>query len=123
MRIQTIFEAMGGTYRQEGDYLLPNIETPESPQIGLWGQRRLQYLRTNKNVLYMTMLISGKIKDHLEEVDKSAEEMFEQLVVQLKAQEGITEVLKANDQLAWVQRMNHIRNRVSEIVYKELIYV
>ena len=123
MRIQTIFEAMGGTYRQEGDYLLPNIETPESPQIGLWGQRRLQYLRTNKNVLYMTMLISGKIKDHLEEVDKSAEEMFEQLIVQMKEQEGVTEVLKANNQLAWVQQMNNIRNRVSEIVYKELIYV
>ena len=123
MRIQTIFEAMGGTYRQEGDYLLPNIETPESPQIGLWGQQRLQYLRTNKNVLYMTMLISGKIKDHLEEVDKSAEEMFEQLIVQMKEQEGVTEVLKANNQLAWVQQMNNIRNRVSEIVYKELIYV
>ena len=121
--MQTIFEKMGGTYRQEGDYLLPNIGVPERPQIGLWGQRRLQYLRTNKNVLYMTMLMSGKLKNHLEEVDKSAEEMFEQLVVQLKAQEGITEVLKANDQLAWVQRMNHIRNRVSEIVYKELIYV
>ena len=121
--MQTIFEKMGGTYRQEGDYLLPNIGVPESPRIGLWGQRRLQYLRTNKNVLYMTMLMSGKLKNHLEEVDKSAEEMFEQLVVQLKAQEGITEVLKANDQLAWVQRMNHIRNRVSEIVYKELIYV
>ena len=123
MRIQTIFEAMGGTYRQEGDYLLPNIETPESPQIGLWGQQRLQYLRTNKNVLYMTMLISGKIKDHLEEVDKSAEEMFEQLIVQMKEQEGVTDVLKANNQLAWVQQMNNIRNRVSEIVYKELIYV
>ena len=123
MRMQTTFEKLGGTYRQEGDYLLPNIGVPESPQIGLWGQRRLQYLRTNKNVLYMTMLMSGKLKNHLEEVDKSAEEMFEQLVVQLKAQEGITEVLKANDQLAWVQRMNHIRNRVSEIVYKELIYV
>ena len=121
--MQTIFEKMGGTYRQEGDYLLPNIGVPESPQIGLWGRRRLQYLRTNKNVLYMTMLMSGKLKNHLEEVDKSAEEMFEQLVVQLKAQEGITEVLKANDHLAWVQRMNHIRNRVSEIVYKELIYV
>ena len=121
--MQTIFEKMGGTYRQEGDYLLPNIGVPESPQIGLWGQQRLQYLRTNKNVLYMTMLISGKIKDHLEEVDKSAEEMFEQLIVQMKEQEGVTDVLKANNQLAWVQQMNNIRNRVSEIVYKELIYV
>ena len=123
MRMQTIFEAMGGTYRQEGDYLLPNIEAPESPQIGLWGQRRLQYLRTNKNVLYMTMLMSGKLKEHLEEVDKSAEEMLEQLITQIKLNEGITETWKANNQLEWVQRMNNIRNRVSEIVYKELIYV
>ena len=121
--MQTIFEKMGGTYRQEGDYLLPNIGVPESPQIGLWGQRRLQYLRTNKNVLYMTMLMSGKLKNHLEEVDKSAEEMFNQLIVQLKAQEGVTEELKANDQLEWVQRMNNIRNRAAEIVFKELIYV
>ena len=121
--MQTIFEKMGGTYRQEGDYLLPNIGVPESPQIGLWGQRRLQYLRTNKNVLYMTMLMSGKLKNHLEEVDKSAEEMFNQLIVQLKAQEGVTEELKANDQLEWVQRMNNIRNRAAESVYKELIYV
>ena len=120
--MQTIFEAMGGTYRQEGDYLLPNVEVPESPQIGIWGQRRLQHLRTNKNVLYTTMLMSGKLKDHLEEVDKSAEEMFEQLTAHMKAQEGVSETLKVNDQLAWVQRMNNIRNRVSEIVYKELIY-
>ena len=121
--MQTIFEVMGGTYRQEGDYLLPNIEAPESPQIGLWGQRRLQYLRTNQRVLYTTMLMGGTLKAHLEEVDKSAEEMFEQLTVQLKAQEGVTEELKANNQLEWVHRMNNIRNRVSEIVYKELIYV
>ena len=120
--MKTIFEAMGGTYRQEGDYLLPNIEVPESPKIGIWGQRRLQYLRTNKHVLYMTMLMSGKLKDHLEEVDKSAEEMFEELTVHMKAQEGITEALKVSNQLAWVQRMNNIRNRASEIVYKELIY-
>ena len=120
--METIFEKLGGTYRQEGDYLLPNIEAPESPQIGIWGQRRLQYLRTNKRVLYTTMLMSGTLKDHLEEVDKSAEEMFEQLTVQMKAQEGITEELKANNQLEWVQRMNSIRNRAEEIVYKELIY-
>ena len=69
------------------------------------------------------MLMSGALKNHLEEVDKSAEEMFNQLIVQLKAQEGVTEELKANNQLKWVQRMNNIRNRVSEIVYKELIYV
>lgn len=91
--MQTIFEAMGGTYRQEGDYLLLNIEVPESPKIGVWGQRRLQYLRTNKNVLYMTMLMGGTLKNHLEEVDKSAEEIFDQLIVQLNAQEGVTEKL------------------------------
>ena len=121
--MQTIYEKMGGTYRQVGDYLLPDIEAPESPQIGIWGQRRLQYLCTNKRVLYTAMLMGDTLKAHLEEVDKSAEEMFNQLTVQLKAQEGVTEELKANNQLAWVQRMNSIRNRVSEIVYKELIYV
>ena len=121
--MQTIYEAMGGTYRQEGDYLLPNLEAPESPQIGMWGQRRLQHLRTNERVMYTTMLIGDTLKVHLEEVDKSAEGMFNQLIVQLKAQEGVTEELKANDQLEWVQRMNNIRNRAAESVYKELIYV
>ena len=123
MRMQTIFEAMGGTYRQEGDYLLPNVKAPESPAIGIWGQRRLQYLRTSKRVLYTTMLMGDTLKDHLEGVDKSAEEMFNHLVVQMEAQEGVTEGLKANNQLEWVQRMNNIRNRVAEIVCKELIYV
>ena len=120
--MQAIFETMGGTYRQEGDYLLPNIEVPESPQIGIWGQRRLQYLRTNKRVLYTTMLMDGTLKAHLEDVDQSAEEMFDLLVAQLKAQEGVTEELKANNQLEWIQRINGIRNRAEEIVYKELIY-
>ena len=121
--MQTTFETLGITYRQEGDHLLPNIEAPESPQIGIWGQRRLQHLRTSKNVLYMTMLMSGTLKDHLEEVDKAAEEMFDLLTVQMKAQEGVTEQLKDTNQMEWVQRMNNIRNRVSEILYKELIYV
>ena len=121
--MQTTFEKLGGTYRQVGDYLLPDIEVPESPQIGIWGQRRLQYLRTNKKVLYTTMLMGDTLKDHLEEVDKSADEMYEQLTLQMKAQEGVTEELKANNQLEWVQRMNNIRNRISEIVNQELIYV
>ena len=123
MRMQTTFEKLGGTYQQEGDYLLPNIEVPVSPQIGIWGQRRLQHLRTNKRVLYTTMLLGGTLKDHLEEVDKSAEEMFEQLTTQMKLQEGITEDLKANNQMEWVQQMNNIRNRATEVVFKELIYV
>ena len=121
--MQTSFERLGITYRQEGDYLLPNIEVPESPQIGIWGQRRLQYLRTHKRVLYTTMLMGGTLKDHLEEVDQSAEEMFAQLTMQLKAQEGVTEQLKATNQMEWVQRMNNIRSRAAEIVYKELIHL
>ena len=120
--MQTTFERLGITYRQEGDYLLPNIEVPESPQIGIWGQRRLQYLRTNKEVLYMTMLMSGTLKEHLEEVDRFAEDMFDQLVMQLKKQERITESLKATNQMEWAQRMNNIRIRAEEIVYQELIY-
>ena len=121
--MQTTFEKLGGTYRQVGDYLLPDIEVPESPQIGIWGQRRLQYLRTNQRVLYTTMLMSDTLKVHLKEVDKSAKEMFNQLTMQLKAQEGVTEELKANNQMEWVQRMNNIRNHAAEIVYKELIYI
>ena len=121
--MQTTFEKLGGTYRQEGDYLLPNIEMPESPQIGIWGQRRLQYLRANKRVLYTTMLMGDTLKAHLEEVDQSAEEMFDQLTVQLKAQGDVTEELKANNQMEWAQRMNSIRNRAAEVVFKELIYV
>lgn len=123
MRMQTTFEKLGGTYRQAGDYLLPDIEVPKSPQIGIWGQRRLQYLRTHKRVLYTTMLMSDTLKAHLEEVDKSADEMFEQLTMQLKTQEGVTEELKANNQMEWVQRMNSIRNRAAGVVFKELIYV
>ena len=121
--MQTTFEKLGGTYRQAGDYLLPDIEVPKSSQVGIWGQRRLQYLRTNKRMLYTTMLMSDTLKAHLEEVDQSAEEMFNKLTMQLKAQEGVTEELKANHQMEWVQRMNSIRNRAAEVVFKELIYV
>ncbi len=121
--MQTTFEKLGGTYRQVGDYLIPNIEVPESPQIGIWGQRRLQYLRTSKRVLYTTMLMGDTLKAHLEEVDQSANEMCDLLITQLKTQQGITEKLKASNQMEWVQRMNNIRNRAAEIVYKELIYV
>ena len=86
-------------------------------------KRRLKHLRENKEVLYMTMLMNGTLKDHLEEVDKFAEDMFDQLVMQLKKQERITENLKATNQMEWVQRMNNIRSRAEEIVYQELIYV
>ena len=116
-------EQTGLHYELVGDYYYPCLTLPEPPCIGIWGQRRLQYLRTNQRVLYTTMLMGDTLKAHLEEVDKSAEEMFDQLTVQLKAQEGVTEELKANNQLEWVQRMNNIRNRAAEVVFKELIYV
>jgi hypothetical protein len=116
-------EQTGLHYELVGDYYYPCLTLPEPPCIGIWGQRRLQYLRTNKRVLYTTMLMSDTLKAHLEEVDKSAEEMFDQLTVQLKAQEGVTEHMKATNQMDWVQRMITIRDRVAEIVCKELIYV
>ena len=116
-------EQNGLHYELVGDYYYPCLTLPEPPCIGIWGQRRLQYLRTNKRVLYTTMLMGDTLIDHLEGVDKSAEEMFNHLVVQMEAQEGVTEGLKANNQLEWVQRMNNIRNRAAEIIFKELIYV
>ena len=114
-------EQTGLHYELVGDYYYPCLTLPEPPCIGIWGQRRLQYLRTNQRVLYTTMLMGDTLKAHLEEVDKSAEEMFDQLTMQLKAQEGVTEELKANNQMEWVQRMNSIRSCAAEIVYKELI--
>lgn len=116
-------EQTGLHYELVGDYYYPCLTLPEPPCIGIWGQRRLQYLRTNQRVLYTTMLMGDTLKAHLEEVDKSAEEMFDQLTMQLKAQEGVNEELKANNQMEWVQRMNNIRNHAAEIVYKELIYI
>ena len=102
--------------------------SPGQPPSGPAGDRQLQgydaaYIGdTSQKVLYTTMLMSGALKNHLEEVDKTAEEMFDQLTMQLKAQEGVTEELKANNQLEWVQQMNNIRNRAAEIVWEELIY-
>ena len=117
-------ESNGLWYELQGDYYIPCLKLPdeEKVEIGIWGQRRLQYLRTNKKVLYTTMLMGGTLNEHLEEVDKSSNEMYEQLTLQIKAQEGVTEELKASNQMKWVQRMNNIRNRAAEIDFEELIY-
>lgn len=120
--MQTDFEAMGGTYTSEGDYSLPNVEVPVSPKIGIWGERRRKYLRTSQRVLYTAMLLGDTLNAHLAEVDKSAMEMFDRLVEQLKRRDCITEELKAANQLEWVQRMNAIRHEATEAVMKELIY-
>lgn len=117
------FEKLGETYRQEGDFLLPNVEVPESPAVGIWGERRRKYLREYQKPLYTAMLLSDTLNTHLEEVDRSATEMFARLIEQLKGRDGITEELKVANQLEWVQRMNVIRHEAAEIVTKELICV
>ena len=120
---KSTFEQVGGTYRWEGDYLLPNLTVPESVPVGIWGQRRKQYLREHRKALYTAMLLSEELENHLTEIDQQAEEMFSQLVKQMAAQEGITEQLKADSQMEWVGCMNNIRERVTEIINAELIFI
>ena len=121
--MQTDFEAKGGAYRQVGNYLLTNLEVPESPQVGIWGERRRKYLQKSQKALYTAMLLGDTLNAHLEEVDKSALEMFDRLVEQMKSRDCITEELKATNQLEWVQRMNAIHHEATEVVMKELIYI
>lgn len=112
------------TYTKQGDYYLPNLKLPEQAprEIGIWGQRRRRYLKEHHKILYYNLLTSCKLIDHLADINEEAEEMHSLLVNQLAEQEGVTEQLKADDQMLWVQRMNNIRNRASEIVNAELIY-
>ena len=121
--MKSTYETMGGKYQQEGDYLLPNLEVPESPTIGVWGERRRKYLREHQQVLYTVMMLGNTLNTHLEEVDRTANETYNRLTSQLVEQEGITEQLKATNQMEWIQQMNNIRNRASEVVWKELICV
>lgn len=120
--MKSTFEKLGGTYKQVGDYLLPDVEAPESPNVGIWGQRRHKYLREYQKVLYTGMLLTSNLNVHLEEIDRSASEMFDLLVVQLKTRDGITEKLKAKNQMEWVRRMNTIRKEAENAVLEELIY-
>ena len=110
------------TYHREGEYLIPNLVAPESPHIGIWDERRRQFLRKHQRPDYDAMLMNGTLSAHLEEVDRSAEEMLSQLSTQLAAREGLTEMLKAADQMSWVQKMNSIRTRAEEIVMSYQIY-
>lgn len=122
---KTIFEQLGGTYIQQGDYLLPNLKMPEQPEytIGVWGQRRRRYLKLHRPILYTNLLTSCKLSEHLAEVEEECNERMESLVKAIAKQEGVTETLKAADQMAWVRRMNNIRNRAEEIVLNEIVYV
>ena len=120
----TIFEEMGGTYARQGDYNLPCLSLPaekENRPIGVWGQRHLRYLRQHRKVFYTNLLTSGKLDSYLADIDKQAEDMFSRLVKNLAEKENVTEKLKAENALLWVQRMNNIRNRATEIV-NDLIY-
>lgn len=110
------------TYHREGDYLIPNLIPPENPRIGVWGLRRKDYLLKSKKPIYTGMLLAGKLNAHLEEIDRSASEMFSQLVDEMAKREDITETLKAENQLEWVCRMNTLRNAVEEVVMNDLIY-
>ena len=120
---KSFFEQMGGTYHQEGDYFLPNLLPPENIPVGIWGQRRRHYLKTQRGPLYNALLLSGKLDDHLIAVDTQAEAMFFQLVEQFAKQEGITEQLKTENQMEWVQQMNNIQNQTEEVICIQLIYV
>ena len=110
------------TYRQEGDYLLPNVTVPESPRIGKYGMLRRDFLRKHRDPIYTGMLLAGTLNSHLEETDRTANEMQERLISQMAQTEGVTERLKASDQMLWVQRMNSIQSRAEETVLTELIY-
>ena len=120
--MKTPYERMGGTYHQEGDYLLPNLFPPESPNTGIWGMRRRDYLRKHKGPIYTGMLLSETLNAPLEEIDQTATEVFDQLVERYAKQEGVTEELKARDQMEWVKRMNSIRSRAEEVIYHMLIH-
>lgn len=121
--MKSTYETMGGKYQQNGDYLLPKFEVPECPKVGVWGERRRKYLREYQQALYTAMMLGGTLNTHLEEVDHTANEMYDRLTSQLAEQEGITEQLKATNQMEWVQQMNNIRSRAAEVVWKELICV
>ena len=121
----TIFEEMGGAYVRQGDYFLPCLSLPaekENKPIGVWGQRHLRYLKHHCKVLYTNLLTSGKLNSYLADIDEQAEDMFLWLVEQMAKREGVTEQLKAENQMEWVGRMNNIRSRALEVVNADLIY-
>ena len=122
--MKSLFEEMGGTYRQEGDYLIPNLSLPEEPdyQISKHGRMRRSYLKEHRPILYANLLTSGTLHRHLAEIDQACNERMEILVSDMAEQEGVTEALKAAVQMEWVRRLKSIRSRAEEIVLTELVY-
>ena len=123
--MKSLFEKSGGTYTMQGDYRLPNLTLPaeEKHSIGVWGQRRLRYLKQHHKVLYYNLLTSGKLHSHLADTEEHAQALFSRLVKEYAEKEGVTEQLKSADQMAWVRRMNSIRVCVTESVIRELIFI
>lgn len=122
----TLFEQFGGTQIKQGDYLLPNLILPaeeETDYIGVWGQRRLNYLKHHRKVLYYNLLTSGKLRSHLADTEEQAQQLFLQLINELTEKEVVIEQLKATDMLLQVQKMNNISNRAMEVVNSALIFV
>ena len=120
--MKSVFEEMGGTYSDISSYLIPNLAMPEFPPLGKWGRVRRRYLKEHHPALYSSMLLTGRLDQHLAEIDRSCEEQLELIIQQMEKQEGVTEALKAADQMEWVRHMNSIRNRAEEIVLSELVY-
>lgn len=122
---KTIFEQMGGTYTTQGDYCLPDLLTlppKEERPIGVWGQRRLRYLKQHHKILYYNLLTSGKLRSHLADVEEEAQTLFLRLVKEYAEREGVTEQLKAENLMEWVRRMNNIRSSVDNIILKQVIF-
>lgn len=122
--MQSTFERMGGTYRQEGDYLLPNLlpPVPRSHRLGKYGRMRQKYLKEHRSPIYTAMFLRGTLFDHLAEIDRTCNTQVEQIIAQMAEREGVTEAMKASDQLAWVQKMDNIQNRAEEIILAELVF-
>ncbi len=123
---ETLFEKFGGTYTQTGDYLLPDLSLPaekETGNIGVWALRHKRYLKQHHKVLYYNLLTSGKLDSYLADIEEQSQQLFLRLVKELAEKEGVTEQLKAADQMAWVRKMNNIRNRAIEVVNSEVIFV
>ena len=123
--MKSLFEEMGGTYCQEGDYLIPDLALPDNDdyEIGKYGHMRLAYLKEHRKILYTNYLMEGKLSKHLSEIDQACNERMENIVPAMARQEGVTEALKADDQMEWVRRMNGIRNRAEEIILREVVFV
>ena len=123
--MKSLFEEMGGTYRQEGDYLIPNLALPNDGnyEIGKYGCMRLSYLKEHRKILYTNYVTEGTLSKHLSEIDQACNERMENIVSAMAKREGVTEALKADDQMEWVRRMNCIRNRAEEIILREVVFV